>query len=191
MFRIAKKYRSQNGTTIAEFGPTLMLAFGVVVVPMLALGTLGWRYVLLYNATEMAAEAAAKSQNFKTDATSVVGGVTQYAYSAISNASTVSQMGCKNIGNGYVKWNSTNTYIYVCPMGGTTLTTPGANTPLPAAADPTNNTYNCVVVVNADLAPVFPGAPGLLGNITGFNSPIKGVTCTSSRYFENTANLNN
>jgi hypothetical protein len=157
---------------------------------MMALGMIGLRYVLLLNATEMAAEAAAKSQNFKTDTSQVVNGVTQHSYSAVTQANTVAQLGCKNIGNGSVNWISTNTYIYVCPMGGTTLTTPGANTPLSAAANPTANTYNCVVVVNATLQPMFPGAKGLLGNIVGFNAPIN-CTCQSSRYFESTTNLNN
>ena len=183
--------RSRRGTTIAEFGPTLMLAFAVMVFPMMALGMIGLRYVLLLNATEMAAEAASKSQNFKTDTSQVVNGVTQYSYSAVTQANTVSQLGCNNIGNGSVQWKSTNTYIYSCPMGGTTLSTPGANNPLAAAANPTANTYNCVVVVTAYIQPMFPGAPGILGNIQGFNQRIGPITCSSSRYFESTTNLNN
>jgi Flp pilus assembly protein TadG len=184
------KIRSRRGTTIAEFGPTLMLAFAVMVFPMMALGMIGLRYVLLLNATEMAAEAASKSQNFKTDTSQVVNGVTQFSYSAVTQADTVSQLGCKGIGNGSVQWISTNTYIYSCPLGGTTLSTPGANTSLTAAANPTANTYNCVVVVTATLQPVFPGAKGILGNIVGFNTAIP-VTCSASRYFESTTNLNN
>jgi Flp pilus assembly protein TadG len=188
--RAGGNIRSRRGTTIAEFGPTLMLAFAVLVFPMMAIGMLGLRYVLLLNATEMAAEAASKSQNFKTDTSQVVNGVTQYSYSAVTQANTVSQLGCKNIGNGSVQWVSTNTFIYSCPLGGTTLSTPGANLPLTAAANPTANTYNCVVVVVAKLQPVFPGAAGLLGSIQGFNAPIT-VTCQSSKYFESTTNLNN
>lgn len=186
----SRKIRSRRGTTIAEFGPTLMLAFAVMVFPMMALGMIGLRYILLLNATEMAAEAASKSQNFKTDTSQVVNGATQISYSAVTQAKNVSQLGCNSIGNGSVNWISTNTYIYSCPMGGSTLITPGPNTPLAAAANPTANTYNCVVVVTAQLQPVFPGAKGILGSIVGFNAPIN-CTCTSSRYFENTANLNN
>lgn len=189
MIRTTKNIRSRRGTTIAEFGPTLMLAFAVIVFPMMAFGQIFLRYIFLLNANEMAAEQAAKSENFLTDAQQVVNGNTQFSLSAVHKAQAVAQMGCQGIGNGSVQWQNTNVYIYSCPLGSTTLTSPGANTPLAAAANPTANTYNCVVITNALLQPMFPGARGMVGSIPGFNAPIP-CTIQSSRYFENTANLN-
>ena len=173
--------RDRRGHNIAELGPTLMIAFAMLIFPLLALGFLGTRYLLLINAANVAAEQASKSATFKTD--------TSTSYSAVTTANNVSQQQISGIGGGAVQWVATQTYIYVCPLGTTTVTTPGANTPLTAAANSSANTYNCVVKVNAVLQPLFPGWKGMIGSIPGLNTSIS-TWAQASRFFENTSNLN-
>ncbi len=174
--------RRPHGSTITEFGPTLLIAFAIIVFPLLAFGTLGLRYIFLLNATRLAAQSASRCQTFKTN-------ISPTNLSSVTTALNVSKNSISGLGGNTVSWVSTNTYIYVCPLGSTTVTTPGANTPLPAPADPVNNSYNCVVNISATLAPIFPGFHSMLGNIPGLNSPIN-ATAQTAEFFENTSNLN-
>jgi hypothetical protein len=177
------KDRKTNGYALAEFAPTLMIGFVLIVFPMLAFGTLGTRYVMLTNAARLAAQSASRCQTFllNTSPPSALGSVT--------TALNVSKYSISGIGDGTVSWISTDTYIYVCPLGSSTYTTPGANTPLSAPADPVNNTYNCVVKVHATMSPIFPGFNAMLGAIPGLNAPFT-TYATGENFFENTGNLN-
>jgi hypothetical protein len=171
------------GYTIAEFGPTLLIGFVIVVFPLLAFGTLGNRYVLLINAARLAAQSASRCQTFKVNLASPT------TNGSITTALNVSKNTLSNVGGGAITWISTDTYIYVCPLGSTTSTTPGANTPLPAPADAVNNTYTCVVKIHASIAPVFPGFSAMIGPIPGLNSAFD-TYATGENFFENTGNLN-
>lgn len=185
-----KKLRGRrSGYTMAEFAPTLLLAFTIIVFPLLAFGTLGIRYVFLVNAARQSSQAAARCPQFKANVTQTIAGVTTTQLSAINTALAVSKNCCNNIGGNTVQWVSTNTFIYVCPMGSTTMTTPGANTPLSTDANPTSNTYDCVVVVGANIQPIFPGFKSIVGNLPGLNQPFFASAQTEA-VFESTANLN-
>ncbi len=175
--------REQKGHTIAEFGPTLLLALGMIVFPFMAFGVLGMRYLFLLNATKLAAEQAALAKTFLTDTSAT-------QLSAVDVAAKVAKASVANIGGNSVTITSVNTYIKVCPLAGSSsqVTTPGANLVLSAPANPTSNTYNCEVVVLGSVQPLFPGA-SLLGTIPGFNAPIV-TSVRSDCYFENTSNLN-
>lgn len=168
---------------MAEFGPTLMLGFVIITFPLLAFGTLGNRYVLLLNAARLAAQAASRCQTFKVNLASPT------TNGAVTTAQNVSQNCLSKVGGGAITWISTDTYIYVCPLGSSKFTTPGANTPLPTPADSVNNTYTCVVKIHATLAPVFPGFKAMIGSIPGLNSAFD-TYATGENFFENTGNLN-
>lgn len=189
--RRSKRSRGrQSGYTMAEFAPTLLLAFTIIVFPLLAFGTLGLRYVFLVNAARQSSQAASRCPQFLANISQTISGVTTTQLSAVNTALAVSKSCCSQIGGNTVQWVSTNTFIYVCPMGGTTMTTPGANKPLPSAANPTANTYDCVVVVGANIQPIFPGFSSMLGSIPGLNSAFFASAQTES-VFESTANLSN
>lgn len=172
--------KRRNGYTMAEFGPTLLLAFVVLVFPLWAFGTLGMRYVFLINAARLAAQQASRCQTFLSNTPNP---------GAVKVASTVSQKSLNSIGNNTVQWISTDTYIYVCPLGSSTVTTPGANKALTTQADPTNNSYNCVVKIHATLQPIWPGFPSMVGSVPGLNASYD-AWVQGTNFFENTSNLN-
>ena len=189
--RRKKRFRERRrGYTMAEFGPTLLVAFTIIVFPLLAFGTLGLRYVFLVNGARQASQAAARCPQFLANITTTVGGVTTTQLSAVNTALLVSKTYLANVGGNTVQWASTNTFIYVCPMGSTTITTPGANKTLTTSATPATNTYDCVVVVGANIQPVFPGFSSFVGSLPGLNAPFLTSAQTES-VFESTANLTN
>jgi hypothetical protein len=172
--------RRSRGYTMAEFGPTLLLAFVVLVFPLWAFGTIGVRYVFLINAARLAAQQASRAQTFLSNNPNP---------GAVSIASTVSQKSLNSIGGNTVQWISTDTYVYQCPLGSTTVTTPGANKPLTTQADQSNNSYNCVVKIHATIQPIWPGFPSMVGNVPGLNQSLD-AWAQGTNYFENTSNLN-
>jgi hypothetical protein len=174
---------------MAEFAPTLLIAFTIIVFPLLAFGTIGMRYVFLVNAARQASQAACRCPQFLNNITQTISGVTTTQLSAVNTALMVSKYCLNNIGGNTVQWVSTNTFIYICPMGSSTMTTPGANKSLTSPADPTNFTYDCVVVVGANIQPIFPGFSAFYA-IPGLNSPFYTSAQTES-VFETTSNLNN
>ena len=185
--------RRTSGSTIAEFGPALMLCFAVLVFPLFAFGTIGMRYIFLLNAARLAAQMAARSQSFLSDTNATA---TPPALSAVHNAQNIASMACNQIGGMLgtthgVTLSSTNVYIKVCPLGGktTSVTQPAANTPLSAAAQPVSYTYNCEVVLTGSIQPLCPGLKSLVGSIPGLNAPY--IAYARADYvFENTNNLN-
>lgn len=179
--------RSRKGTTIAEFGPTLLLAFAVVILPLLALGTIGLRYYFLVNGARLAAVQASRARSFLVD-------VSPTDMSAVNTATAVAKNTVNGIGAGLVTINSINTFIKVCPLGGneTMVTTPGPNKPLAKPADPNANTYNCEVVIDGTIQPIFPKAKSIIGGsggIPGFTDAIQ-TTVRMDCFFESTSNLN-
>jgi Flp pilus assembly protein TadG len=173
-----------TGSSIAEFGPTLFLALGIIVLPLLAFGILGMRYTFLLNAARLAAQQAARAKTFLADTSST-------DLSAVDLATKVANSSVNNIGGNMVAITSVNTFVKVCPLaGGTTaVTTPGANKALTTPANTSTNTYSCEVVILGSLQPLFPGGKSMLGSIPGFNAPIV-TTVRSDCFFESTSNLN-
>jgi hypothetical protein len=183
LIQIKNGNKRTSGYTMAEFAPTLLFAFVVIVFPMLAAGTIGTRYVLLTNAARLAAQSASRCQTFKIDLSPPTN------IGAVTTALNVSKNSISGIGGGTITWISTDTYISVCPLGSTSFTTPGANTALTTPADPVNNSYNCMVKIHATVAPVFPGFNGMLTGIPGLNKSFD-TYATGENFFENTGNLN-
>jgi len=181
-FRI--RGRRQTAYTLAEFGPTLLIAFCIIILPVLAFGMVGARYMFLLNAAREAAQSAARAKTFLTD-------ISPTDRSAVHIAQAAAQVAINAIGGGMVSLTSTTTYIKICPNGGgpAAVTTPGANTALSAPADPNNNTYSCEVICSGTIQPLFPGAPSMAGSLQGFNAPIV-TTVRSDCFFENVSNLN-
>ena len=176
-------YKTKKGHTIAEFGPTLFLAMVVIILPLLAFGVMAMRYLFLVNAARLASYEGARAKTFLVDSSPT-------QLSAVDIAKQVADSSAQNIGGNGVTITSVNTYIKVCPLGGTTsqVTSPGANTALSAAANTSSNTYTCEVVIVGSLQPLFPGH-SFLGTIPGFNAPIV-TRVRSDCYFESTSNLN-
>jgi hypothetical protein len=179
-----RRLRNINGSSIAEFGPTLFIALGIIVLPFLAFGLLGMRYALLLNAARLAVQQAARAKTFLADTSST-------QLSSVDVAAKVANSSVQNIGGNMVTITSVNTFIKVCPLAGSTtqVTTPGANKALTTPANTGTNTYNCEVVILGSLQPLFPGGKSLLGSIPGFNAPIV-TSVRSDCFFESTANLN-
>jgi hypothetical protein len=187
--------RHWKGNSLAEFGPTVMLALGVVVFPMWAFGTIGMRFSLLLDAARLAAQSASRAQSFLSD---VDASASPPVLSAVHIAQNVSSAVCAEIGGTVnntkgIVLNCTSVYIKVCPIGGQTSSyspQPAANTALAAAAQPSSYTYSCEVILNGTVQPLFPDSRTLFGiNIPGFNGPIT-TNVRSDYLFENTNNLN-
>lgn len=177
-----RRRRTARAYTLAEFGPTLILAFCILVFPILAFGMIGARILFVYNAARLAVTQAARCKTFLANNAPNFGSVTT-AKSIAAQALT---------GNGTIQLTKTDVYIKVCPYGGgpATVTTPGPNTPLPAPADTAANSYNCECQLFATVDPLFPGATmSFLGSIPGFNAPIP-ANVRMDCFFENTTNLN-
>src|SRR5262249_24944552 len=143
--------RRAHGTTIAELAPALLLAFVVMIFPMIALGTVAMRYSLLANAANMAAQQACKQRTFLADTnTNTANGPLQL--SAVHTAQNVAALACKGIGGSVnnspgITLTTTNVYITINPIGTqTTPTQPAANTALSSPANSTNYSYNCEVI---------------------------------------------
>ena len=180
----AQRVRRKTGSSIAEFGPTLFLAMGIIVLPLLAFGVLGMRYALLLNAARLAVQQAARAKTFLADTSTT-------QLSAVDVAAKVANSSVQNIGGNSVSITSVNTFIKVCPLAGgpTQGTSPGANKALTTPANTSTNTYSCEVVILGSVQPLFPGGKSLLGTIPGFNAPIV-TNVRSDCFFEGTSNLN-
>lgn len=181
-FRI--RGRRQTAYTLAEFGPTLLIAFCIIILPVLAFGMIGARYMFLLNAAREAAQTAARSKTFLVDTSPT-------DRSAVHTANASAQVAINAVGGGMVSLTATNTYIKICPNGGgpSAVTTPGANIALSTPADPNNNTYSCEVICTGTIQPLFPGAGSMVGSLPGFNAPMN-TTVRSDCFFENVTNLN-
>jgi len=177
-------HRSNCGHTLAEFGPTLLIAFCLLVLPLLAFGMIGLRYVLVMNAARLTVQQAARCKTFLADTSAT-------DRSAVNTANSVAKNSINGIGNGLVTLTSTDVYIKVCPLGAGpgSVTTPGLNKPLTATADTSANTYNCECILNTIVQPLFPDAAGMIGAVPGFNKPMIANVRTDC-YFENATNLN-
>lgn len=182
--QLNKRARSQRAHTLAEFGPTLLLASCLILLPMLAFGTVGMRYIFLLNAARLAVQQAARCKAFLADPSAT-------ELSSVHAAKAIATQSVANIGGGMITLTSAQTFIKVCPVGGSrsSVSTPGADTPLSVAADPQKNIYNCEIVLQGVVQPMFPGARSMLGGISGFNSPIN-TSVRMDCFFENTTNLN-
>lgn len=178
------RQRKQCAHTLAEFGPTLMVAFCLLVLPLLAFGMIGLRYVLVLNAARLTVQQAARCKTFLLDTSAT-------DRSAVNLANSVAQNSINGIGNGLVTLTKTDVYIKVCPLGAgpAAVTTPGLNKPLPATADTSANTYNCECILNTIVQPLFPGGGSLIGAVPGLNKPIN-ANVRMDCYFENATNLN-
>jgi hypothetical protein len=178
----ARSYRRQrqSGNTLAEFAPTLLIAFAIIIFPLMAFGTLGTRYIFLLNAARLSAQQASRCQTFLSNNPNP---------GAVSTALTISKNSVSKIGGNTVTWLQTDTYIYVCPLATGTVTTPGANTALTTIPDSTNNSYNCVVKVHGTIQAVFPGWSAMIGNFPGLNADLD-AWATGENFFENSSNLN-
>jgi hypothetical protein len=176
--------RTQGAHTLAEFGPTLLIAFCMLILPLLAFGMIGVRFLFVLNAARLSVQQAARCKTFLVDTSPT-------DRSAVNTATTVAQNSINGIGAGLVTLTQTDVYIKVCPLGAgpASVTTPGRNTPLPAAADATANTYNCECILQTVVQPLFPGARSILGGITGFDKPII-ANVRMDCFFENETNLN-
>lgn len=177
-------HRRQTAYTLAEFGPTLFIAFCLIILPLLAFGMIGARYVFLLNAARLSVQQAARCKTFLVDTSAT-------DLSAVNTAKLVAKNSINGIGGGLVTLTSTTVYIRVCPLGGgpASVTTPGANLPLTAPADSANNTYDCECVLQGVVQPLFPGGRSLLGSIPGFNAPIN-ANIHMDCFFESDSNLN-
>lgn len=187
--------RKIKGSTLAEFGPALLLAFTVFLFPLWAFGTIGMRFCFLMNAARLASQSAARAQSFLTDIDPLG---TPPTLSAVHIAQKVASMACNNIGGKLgptqgVTLNTTSVYIKVCPSGGTEAAyspQPAVNTALSQPAQPASYTYNCEVILDGTVQPLLPNWSGFLGaNIPGLNAPIR-TEARSDCFFENTTNLN-
>lgn len=178
-----KQQRSQSGVTnITEFGPTLWIVFIVITFPLLAFGTIGFRYAFLNNAVQYAAEAGSQSMTFQTNSDA------QHlsAMNAANNVMTKAAASWKGI-----TLNNVVTRIVITPYSGGGSTSTTAKLTQAQMQQQSNNIYSCEVAVDANLQPLFPQTywKNQLMNLPGLNAPIR-TQMISRRIFEYPQGLN-
>jgi hypothetical protein len=173
-----KTYRSGRGTTIVEFGPTLWLIFFMFFFPLLTFGTVGLRYAFLLNAVRQAAGAGALCSTFASDINPPLDIAAETAATNIAEQCTIAFPG--------IHLQRINCYIVISPLaGGTTVRQPA---PLKQPANPSLNTYDFEVVLDATIDPLFQNSHWPLKNIAGLTAPMS-TSARADVFFENTQGL--
>lgn len=175
--RGSRQVRSTRGSSLAEMGPILWIAFFMLLIPMICLATFGMRYAFLLNAARMSANAAAQCKTFQSD-------VSTADPSSVTLANTIATNAAKGF-NG-ITLSKIKTYIVVCPFSGGQATR--QTTPLTAAAVTTSNSYNMEVVLEGQLQPLISNSKGWFGTIPGLTAPIT-TSARADCVFENAQGL--
>ena len=155
------KLRSSRGTTIAE----MPLALWIIIMMcfcMLILATESMRFGFFWNACREAAQQAAKCQTFLLN--SSVGP------SACNTASTWAQTASSSF-TGITLVQPVNVYILSTNVISGVQTKNPSWTPLPVAADTTNNIYDIQVELNGQIAPLIAFSQSYFGNVPGLTVP--------------------
>lgn len=170
----------QGGYTMAEFAPTLFLAFIMVVMPMLGFGCIALRYGMLVNAARLASQGASRSTSFLNNTTN--GSITNV--SAVNTAEQIAYKAVTGIGNGGVMLDPS--YGGIASQVEThiiyqNLTTGGArkdngNNKSMASGSVNTSTYiyTCEVIIHGEVLPLFPYAH--IGDTGSMKTGIPGVT---------------
>ena len=173
------RIRSNYGTTIAEFAPTMWLLLMLFTFPLIAFGTLGVRYAFFLNAARLAATSASQCKSFLTNFSAT-------QISAVNIANTVATQSVKGFSG--ITMTGITTQIAICPLAGTTVTR--QTTALSKPADTTVNNYNIEVLITGQINPLIQlPSKSILGTIPGLTAPIM-TSARSSVYAENPQGLN-
>lgn len=175
----ARTRRSAKGTTLAEFGPAMFLAFIILGFPLITFGTLAMRYSFLCNAARLAASAGSQCKTFMVDTNSTSD---PSAVTAANNIVKQSVNSFKGVGSTKV-----TCYIVSTPLGGGSVSR--TTSPLTKPADTSSNAYNMEVKVDGSVQPLFYNSSKLFGSIPGLTGAIN-TSVRADVFFENTQGLN-
>ena len=195
--RFAKR---RAGYTIAEFAPTLFLAFVIIVMPLLAFGTLALRYCLLLNAVRVACIGAARASTFQTDISPATGNISSVT-TATNDMNYALYTKSSGVGGGMILLDPAHSpnpelWIYATPLAGGTRSKANttANKAMATPANTSLNTYNIEVIVYGIIQPIFPGASWVkkwfgMSTFVGFTDPIY-TQVRWDQWVENPSGLN-
>lgn len=177
MAKPINRLRRCSGTHIIELGPTLWIVFLIVFFPMLTFGSMGLAYMPMVNATRLAAQAAAQCKSFQTNVDSADLSAVNTANQIVNQSTTCwSQVSVQKI----------TTSIVICNYSSKAVTR--QQTPLSQPANTTTNAYNCEVLAQGTIQPLFRLPQAIFGSVPGLSAPIQTST-RSLVVFENTQGL--
>ncbi len=178
--------RKPTGVSIiAEFGPSMFIAFTMIILPFMTFGTMGMNYLFAVNTVRMAAQQGARAQTFKNNLTIYQNPANVFAgsrtvYSTVNTVKNVINNGTGSAGGASVTyWQC---YIEQCSLNSGTISTPGNETSLAGPADPTQYTYDVQVVANCTLNPLFIGNMGFFPSVPGLNAPWTTQICQEATF---------
>jgi hypothetical protein len=150
-----------------------------LLIPLIALGTIGIRYALFAYAARLAASAGSQCSTFLVDANP------PKDLSAVNVATQVANQ-TANAFSG-IKLTNVACYIVSAPLAGGSATRQSA--PLANPADTSSYSYNFEVALQGQLNPlVYSKYSGFI-SIPGLGAPIA-TTARASVFFESTQGLN-
>ncbi len=172
------RVRSAKGNQIAELGPTLWVLFIMLFLPLMALGTLGFRYALFVSAARLAASSGSQCFTFLADP------APPQDRSAVSTAQQIANQAASAFTG--IALTEVNCYIVTAPLAGGALSKQAV--PLSSPADTSTSTYNFEVVLKGQLAPLVPLPSSWFMQIPGLSTPIS-TSAKASVLFESTQGL--
>ena len=163
------KRRTGRGHTIAELGPSMFIAFCILVFPLATLASIGTKFTFMYLATENAARMAGRCKTFQQNSSA-------YQTSATNLAKQLMDTWKKSFSG--MEITSVNVSILQCNVTSKKITK--FTSPL-GTVDPVNNVYSINVETNGAVEPLFRGSGGWFGNIPGLSAPFPvRVSCSAA-----------
>lgn len=169
LFKYRSRYRRRrHGNSMIELPLALWIILVCLALPLIMLATMAIRYGFFWNAAREAAQNAAKCQTFLVDDASagMISSVNTARFWAVRSAQSFT-----GITLGPIPGNGCQVFILWTDVGGTTGNQP-ADTPLGAAADPTNFVYTIQVQLTGSFDPLLPMPGGIFGfGVPGLTAP--------------------
>lgn len=168
--QIERQSRRESGSMLSEMPAAMYIVFVGLLIPLIGLITLSYRYTMLYFAARDACYQAAKSATFTL---------------AQTNAAT-------RWGTDIAAWTGTTgtetLYIVIQPIGGGAETTSTTKLPASPAPNAQNFVYFIRLVGTCDIQPLFKGASWEGLSIPGLTAVVP-VTLKYQTYCENPSGL--
>lgn len=149
-----------------------------LIMPIIALATMGIRYAFFLNAAQLAVHAAAQAKSFQQDYPPDM--------SAQTRAQQMARTSCESFKG--VTLNTVTTSIVITPVAAGAAS--AQTTKLTGPAFEENNIYQIQVLLDGELNPIIPVPSGTLGiNVPGLTAPYP-VQTTAKAVSENPQGLN-